>query len=460
MKARMTEGAVAPMLIRLTLPMIIGVLGMVAFNLVDTFFVGQLGTLELAAMSFTFPVVLIVSSISMGLGIGMSSMVSQAIGRGDRHDVQRLTTDGLALALLIAFAIMLLGLLTMEPLFALLGATPDIVPLISDYMTIWYLGIPFMIIPMVGNNAIRATGDTTTPSMVMMVVVFVNIILDPLLIFGIGPFPRLELAGAAIATVIARMMTMLVAGWILIVRDKMVTFERPDLKRVLSSWRTMTYVGLPAAATNLIMPVSLVVMTRLVAGYGATAIAAFGAASRVDMVSMIVTMALSSVLSPFVGQNWGAKRRDRVLQGITYSHTFAIGWGLLLFLLLLPTAPLVASLFSDNQEVIAIMSHYLWIVPLGYSGQAVLLLSNSVFNALGRPLHAASLTLTQMLVLYIPLAFIGSALIGLDGIFGAALIANTLSGTAAFFWLRREAGKRVQQPATEQEPPVLASTLS
>ncbi len=236
-KNLLVEGPIFSRLAQLTIPMVFGILAMVAFNLVDTFFIGQLGANQLAAISFTFPVVFIISSLTMGLGIGAAAVISHAIGQGNRDKVRRLTTDSLALSLLVVAFFVIVGLLTIEPIFRLLGATPQIMVLIKQYMRIWYLGTIFVVLPMVGNSAIRATGDTKTPSLIMLVAVTVNIILDPLLIFGFGPIPRLELAGAAIATVTARGITCLLSVWVLYQREKMITLVRPKLKAVLDSWK-------------------------------------------------------------------------------------------------------------------------------------------------------------------------------------------------------------------------------
>ena len=227
---QLIEGPVGKTLIRLTLPMMIGIVGMVAFNLVDTFFVGRLGTLELAAMSFTFPVVLVVSSLARGLGVGTSAVISRIIGEGDQQKVRRITTDALLLSLIIVIAFVIAGLFTIEPLFRLLGADDSILPLIKQYMSIWYLGMPFVVIPMVGNNAIRATGDTKTPSLIMVGAILVNLVLDPLFIFGPGPFPRWELAGAAFATATARAAAMVISLLVLGRREKMITVVLPRLK--------------------------------------------------------------------------------------------------------------------------------------------------------------------------------------------------------------------------------------
>ncbi|WP_412841783.1 MATE family efflux transporter, partial [Aeromonas dhakensis] len=208
----------APMtsvLLRMTGPMILGIVAILAFNLVDTFFIGMLGTQALAAISFTFPVTFVVTSLAMGLGAGLSAVMGHALGQGKHEEAARITTDNLFLAVLLVTLIAVAGALTIHPLFRLLGASDALIALIYDYMLIWYLTVPMLVLPMVGNAAIRATGDTKTPSLVMTVAGLVNGVLDPLLIFGIGPFPEWGIRGAAIATSLSWLMAMLVSLYIL-----------------------------------------------------------------------------------------------------------------------------------------------------------------------------------------------------------------------------------------------------
>ncbi|MEM8530613.1 MAG: MATE family efflux transporter [Chloroflexota bacterium] len=436
-KTRLIDAPVGPTLVRLTLPMIIGILAMIAFNLVDTFFVAQLGTAELAAMSFTFPVVLVIGSLAMGLGVGTSSVISRAIGTGNDQQVRRLTTDSLVLSVLIVLVFAIIGFILIDPLFRLLGATDENLPLIREYMTIWFIGMPFIVIPMVGNNAIRATGDTQTPSFVMLVAVAINIVLDPLLIFGIGPFPRLELAGAAIATVIARAVTFGVAIWVLAKREQMITFIKPTLAEVVRSWRQILYIGLPSAGTNMILPLAIGVVTSMAARHGEASIAALGVTTRIDPFAIAVIMALASVLSPFIGQNWGAGKPERVTLALKLSYRFALIWGIVMALILAVAARPIATLFSDNPDVIDLVTLYLRLVPLGYGLQGILLLSNTTLNVLRKPFHASALSLIQMFVLYIPLATLASYTLGMPGIFAALLNANIIAGVLAYLWVRR-----------------------
>ncbi|MHC4103460.1 MAG: MATE family efflux transporter, partial [Planctomycetota bacterium] len=365
-KAQLTEGPVVKTLISLTLPMVVGIIGMVMFNLIDTFFVGRLGTMELAAMSFTFPVILVINSFALGLGIGTSAVLSHAIGKGDHHKVQRLTTDGLLLSVLMVTAFTVAGMLTIEPLFRTLGAKNETIPLIREYMRIWYIGVPFVIIPMVGNNAIRATGDTKTPSAIMMVAVIVNLVLDPLLIFGLGPFPRLELAGAALATVLARATTLIVSLVILSRRENMITLKAPGMKEVFQSWKQILYIGIPTAGTNIILPVSIGIVTRLVSAYGPESVAGFGVASRVEMFALTLIFALGTVIIPFVGQNLGAGKNERIWEGVKFSLLFSMLWGVFLFVLLLFFARPISGIFNENPDVIESTALYLIIVSISY----------------------------------------------------------------------------------------------
>ena len=426
--AILTEGPVGGTLIRLAGPMVIGIGAMVAFNLTDTFFVGRLGPTELAALSFTFPVVLIVNSIAIGIGIGASAVISRAVGRGEGHEVRRLATDSLTLALSIVALFVVAGFLTIDPVFRKLGATESVLPFIRQYMQIWYMGMIFVVVPMVGNNAIRARGDTKSPAAIMLVAVVVNIVMDPLLIFGIGPFPQLGVEGAALATVLARASAFMAALYILNFRYRMLTLERCGFGKVLNSWRRILYIGVPTAGSRIIIPVAIGVVTRIVSSYGEKAVAGYGVASRIEFFALAVVFALSSVIGPFVGQNLGAGLHDRVNRGIRLSNRFSILWGLGMFAALAFPARWIASIFNDDPAVVEAATLYLRIVPVGFALQGVFIISTSTMNVLKKPLHAAGMTGLEMFVLMIPLAFLGSHLQGLRGVYGAIPIAYIVTG--------------------------------
>lgn len=434
--AKLVEGDIGKILFKMTLPMLMGILGMILFNLVDTYFIGILGVDELAAISFTFPVIMIVMSISMGLGVGTSSVISREIGTGNMDQVKRYTTDALILSIVIVILFVILGLFTINPLFQLLGAEKELIPLIRDYMIIWYAGVPLVVIPMVGNNAIRATGDTKSPGIIMMVAVVVNLIMDPLLIFGIGPFPRLELQGAAIATLIARSCVMIFALYVLYKREKMISLQLPTLKNLFHSWKKILYVAIPTSLTNLIAPVTIAIITMLVANYGKNAVAAFGIASRLEMFSLAIVMALSAVIAPFTGQNYGAKKYNRITKGVQISTNFSIIYGLVAMFFFILFSEKIASVFTDHIEVIQHAQFFLIILSISFGANGIIKITTSVFNAINKPLFSTIIILLQMVILLIPMALLGSKLYGLEGIFIACTMAHIISGISAYFFVR------------------------
>ena len=455
MKRRLTEGPVGSQLIKLTLPMVWGVFAIIAFNLVDTYFVGQLGTAQLAAMSFTFPVVMTLGSLAMGLGIGASSVIARAIGEGDMRRVQRFTTNSLTLALTAVILFVSLGLVTIDPLFQALGAGPEVMPFIRDYMQIWYFGMVFLVVPMVGNSAIRAAGNTLTPSIIMTLAAATNIILDPLLITGAWGFPRLELQGAALATVIARATTLVAALLVLRFKENLLSTQLPDLEETLWCWRDILTVGLPAAAASMITPISIGVITSLLAVHGAAAVAGFGVASRIESFALITVMALSASIGPFVGQNWGAQQFGRVRLALRQSFLFCMGWGLLMAVALGVGARSLSALFNQDPAVLAVATQYLWLVPISYGTAGIIQVASSAFNAMGKPIPSIVMTTARMFVLYIPLAYLGSRVAGPTGIFVAALVSNLVVGLGAYGWNRRACHR---PPAVEPtQPKVLHS---
>ena len=202
-RTRLTEGSVGRHLVNMTLPVLLGIATMMGQAFVDAWFLGRVGDHALAAHAFGFPVWMIITSVAIGLGAGTSSVVARAIGAGDEQRAQRLTTDSVLLSFTITAALSLLGVLTIDPLFRLLGAPEDMISLIRGFMTILYAGIPFVVVGMVGMASMRATGDTRLPSKLMIIGSILNVALDPVLIFGFGPVPAMGLNGAAMAALLA-----------------------------------------------------------------------------------------------------------------------------------------------------------------------------------------------------------------------------------------------------------------
>jgi putative MATE family efflux protein len=455
-RKRLLEEPVGATLVRLALPMAVGVFAILFFNLVDTFWVGQLGAPELAAMGFTFPVAMVVTNLTIGLSVGATAVIAQAIGEGHEERVKRLTTDSLVLALIVVAVLIVVGLLTLDPLFRALGADAPTLALIREYMVPWYCGVGFLVIPMVGNGAIRAGGDTISPAVVMLVVGLVNAVLDPLLIFGLGPFPELRLQGAALATVASYVLSASVCLGILGLRERMLTFTSPALAEVLRSWRGMLRVGLPAAGTNLLTPLAGAVVTRLVAGFGNQAVAAYGVGTRLEGLSMVGIFAMTGAITPFVGQNLGAGKLDRIWQCLRFSVRASLLWGFAIAAFLSLLAEPLARVFNADEAVVGHTVAYLRIVPLSYFALSIALLVASMFNAMSAPLRATFIAFVRLVVLAIPLAWVGARLFGLEGLFAGIAAANVaVAGVALAL-----AGTRMRQLLGRRSVPGTAAVAA
>jgi len=420
--AKLTQGPVASTIVKMSLPMLAALAGMFVFNLTDTFFIGQLGKDQLAALTFTFPVVIFFVSLALGIGTGTSALVSRAIGEGNQQKVKRFTTDSLLLIFLISLVGVITGLYTIDGLFSFLGAEDQILEYVKQYMHIWYIGVIFVMIPMVGNNAIRATGDTKTPSKIMMVAIVANIILDPILIFGFGPIPAFGIEGAAWATLISRAITLVAALHILEHREKMISFTIPKLREITDSFTQILKIGMPTAVTRILFPIGTGIVTKMIAIYGVAAVAAFGVGSRIEILAIAPLMALSSVIGPFVGQNAGAQLFDRIKISVDGSNRFVFVYGLLAWGIISFLAPHLIAIFNEEHDVIIFGTQYLYIVPAAIAFIGLMMISSTVLNVLHRPIKAGVLSILQMFIIYIPLGWLLTMVFDISGIFIAYVI--------------------------------------
>ena len=434
---RLVQGPVSTGLLRLSAPVILGITASLGAGLLEAFFLAQISTSTLAAYSFTFPVTGALMSISLGVSIGLSSVLARAVGSGDHDQIRRLASDGISLVALVMILVSILGLLTIEPLFVALGADETTLPLIVDYMSVYYWSLLFLAVPSLGANALRATGDARISGTIMVSGAILHIMISPLLIFGLLGLPQLGLEGAAWANLIARFILFVVTMSVLHFREHLLNYSKITLQMVLHSWRKILAVSIPATATNLIGPLSTAIIVSLLAGFSQETVAGFGIASRIEALFIIPLFALSASIGPFVGQNWGAGRHDRADSAMMLSYKYSLAWGAFVALLLVIFRHDIASLFDDNPTVITVAATYLLVVPVSYGAWGVLMMSSAIFNSLGKPISSTIMSLVRMFVIYIPLAFAGKALFGLSGIFAAAAVSNVLMGIIAYTWNRK-----------------------
>ncbi len=433
----LTQGPVGSSLMRLTAPMVLAVSSSIIVQVIEIGFIGRLGTAQIAAVTFTFPITMLLTSVALGIGIGTSSVIARRVGAGDWDSVRRLATHSLLLVALLLICLATLGAATIRPTFAALGATGEVLDHIDDYLLVYYPGTVLFTITMVSGSAMRATGDARIPGFIMAGGAALNLALDPVLIFGWFGAPRLELTGAAVAMVLSRFVMALLLLYFAVVKDRLFLPIRQWRDQVLASWREILAIGLPAMATQMIGPISGAIITRLLAAHGPVVVAGFGVAGRIEGVAVMLLFALSGSIGPFVGQNWGANDLDRVREGMRVAYRFSLVWGAGAWLILLLIGDSLVPLIDTNPGVIAAARHYLAIVPISYGLWGVLMVTSAAFNSLGKPIPSTIMAFTRMFVIYVPLAILADHFFGYSGIFIATALANGAMGCWGYLWLKR-----------------------
>ena len=432
----LTAGPVGRHLMRLTVPMFLGISSMILASMIDTVYIGWIGTQQLAAVSFSFPVVMGLSSVSMGLGVGATSLMSRALGSGNRSRAFVLGTHTLLLVAILVVTLAVLGRIFSERFFRAMGADAVILPMVTQYMNVWFIGLPLFALPMVSMSMLRSLGNARVPGMLMTGGAALQVIIAPALIFGIpGLTDGIGYTGSAWAFVTSRFITLLATGYVLMRRGMIQPLG--EWHEILRSWGEVLRIGVPSIMTNLVGPVSMGVVFGLLSKHGHAVVAGYGVAVRIESLATMILMALSASISPMVGQNWGAGKPERIDAALSFGYRFSFAYGVFVFAVLALLGRAIVALINNDPAVVDATYHYLLIVPLSYSTMGVSMVSGACFVALGKPLPSLTLTLTRMFVIYVPLAVLGDRWFGYQGIFGAAAVANVLVAGAAYVWVTR-----------------------
>ena len=448
-KHDLTSGPVASHLFRQATPFALSLVALFSFEAVDLFFISQLGDAPLAAISFTFPVIWLIYGIGIGFEAGAASCISRAVGHGDREQARRLTTDTVVLGALVALGLCIAGLLSIRPVFSLLGATDELLPLIAQYMHVWYWVAPMDVALWTSLASIRARGNALLESKIITTAALLNMVLDPIFIFGLFGFPRLEIQGAALATLVSTGIMLVFTMLYFHRRLRIYASPFAPIRVILDSWRHMLTIGIPAMITNAIIPVSNGIVVAMIAVYGVDAVAGFGIAMRIEPIFLIPFYALSAVSSPFFGQNIGSARFDRLLEARRVATRFCVGFGLVLAVVLIIIARPLTGLFTESEVIRQIALQYLWIVSLSWGAYGLVMMVNASFNGMGNPIPGVVISACRVIVVFLPLAFLGRWMFDLPGLFGASLVSNLLMGLASFTWL----GHHIRASQTRQRSP-------
>lgn len=437
----LTSGPVHKHLIRMALPMILGIAASMSFTFVDNYFIAQLGTDQVAAMGFITRLAMIIIAVSIGMGAGVTSVIARVAGDGDQEQIKKLATNTLILTVIASLTVTIVGLMTVEPVFRMMGADDVVMPMIKEYVYIWYFTTLFIIFPMTGGAIMRALGDTKLQGNLMLYTAIGNAILDPLLIFGLYGFPELGLAGAAWASLITRFVSFAVILYALHFHFHVISFEGDTWEDFKKSVRRIMHVGVPATGTNMIIPVVQAMIIAMVATYGNKAVAATHLATTIEMLSLVLFFALSSVVGPFLGQNLGAKNFERIDECIRKVTIFCMAFGAFVAIVLGLFAEELTGLFVDEADIIALAASYLIFVPVSYGLYGLVMSVNAMFNAIGKPMPGVMISSLRVFFLQLPLFYFATQYYDLKTAFIFISASNALAGIVAYIWIKNAINK-------------------
>ena len=429
--ARFTEGPLSGHLLRLSGFMTMGFLAMTLTMLVEAVLLGLVSKEALAAITFVFPVMLGLSALTRGIGTGASAVLARAMGSGERAWAMQFATHGLLLVLVFTVVASVLLYRNTATLFGLIGAEGDVLDEVVSYVAIWCIGFPAFGLATSGMLIMRAFGDASFPGWVMTLGALLQMAIGPFLIFGWFGLPVMGIAGAAWAFVIARIFSFVLSAYWFFVRERVIRFDRSTW---VASSREILHVGIPASLANLVQPVSTGVTTYLLAAFGVGIVAGFGVASRIESVIFMTIIGVTSSAAPLVGQNWGAKRYQRVVDTLRLCVRFSFAISCSAAVTMWVAAEYFVALVNEDPTLRETATMYLYIVPFALGFMGMVNLAISTFNALSKPIPALVLSIGQTL-LYLAIALIARELFGYVGIFFAIGLASVTAGPIGWFWI-------------------------
>ncbi len=448
MRQQILNANIPKTILKLAWPNMIGFLMQVSYNLADTIFVGRLGAEAIAAVSLAFPIDLFMYALGGGLVAGTTSLISRYIGAKQYKNADNAAEHSMLIALVLSIFFTIVGLWFMKPLFIFLGATSSILPMSIEYSRWIFLGSASIFFFLAASAIIRSEGDMKTSMKFMGISVVLNLILDPIFIFGITLFgtniiPSMGVAGAAIATVIAR-----VVGCVLVLnhllKDRsMIKLRLKDFKYNYLFIKNIFSVGIPSSLSQLVMSVGVLLLTKLTSNFGEAAIAAYGIGFKLDMVAFLPTIGIGIAILTMVGQNVGAKNYLRA-KNIAWVGCAIAGSFILAIALIFLSAPrFLISMFNDNPELVKYGSSYIRYIAPTYLFIGVIMILSFAFQGFGKGFPGIIIALFRLGIVAVPLAYFLTLNLGygLTGVWIAIAASNVLTGVFSatwFYWFKAD----------------------
>ena len=403
-KDHITEGNVLRAIGLLSVPMLVSAVLQNLQSLINLFWVGRLGPEAVAGVAMSGTVLMVLFPMLMGLCTGTTALVARAVGAGRDADASAATTQSIMSSLVLGLLSGAVGWVFADPLLHLLGAGPEVMADGSAYLKISLLGSFTVFVLFIGNAALQGAGDVVTPMIVMAIANVINIGLDPLFIFGLGPFPRMGVAGAAWATVLSQAIAALLSLRVLMKGNGRLHLHRAHWKPDFNlTWRILR-IGIPGSGQMLSRSLMAAVMMRIVAACGTAAIAAYGTGMRFHMIFLMPAFALGGTAATMVGQNLGAGKPERA----RHAAWVAVGIDAIIMVVaaavMMAFASAIIGFFNNDANVVRIGTEYLWIVSPFYVFAAIGIVLGRALNGAGDSMFPMFITILSLWGLQVPLA--------------------------------------------------------
>lgn len=431
----MSCDSIPRLLIRYSMPAMIAMAVNSLYNLVDTIFVGYgAGTLALAALAVSWPIQMVIVAVGMAIGIGTASVVSRSLGAGDVERAGRVAGTSFMTIGVLSVILTLLGWLFLEPLLRGFGATDTILPYAVDYLSVIFLGNFFLASAISANNIIRSEGAARVAMTSMIVGAVINLILDPIFIFGFD----MGIRGAAIATVIANASTFVFVTWYFLSGRSMLRISRRDLVPALRELPEVFKIGSATFFSMAVGSLMAIPVNGLIVYYGEDIhLAIVGVTNRAMMFFFMPIFGLTQGLQPIIGFNYGAGNLERVKSAVRTASSFASVLSVAAFLILMSMTGLILRIFSPDPELIEEGIPIVRILALGLPFLGFQMVGGSFFQALGRARPAFVITLSRQVIVLLPLIFIVPTFYGLTGLWFSFPIVDTASTVITAWWVLR-----------------------
>jgi putative MATE family efflux protein len=438
-KFDLITGPILPTIIKLAWPVVATMFVHTAFLITDMIWVGRLGAPEMAGVISSVFIIWILFSVAEVVTAGLVAIIARHYGAKNYGRAGYVAAQAIGFSTLLSVVVTIIGFTFASDIMAFMGTEPDVAGFGVDYLRIRFAGALFLLWYEVGTSIFRATGDTKTPMVLSIVAVGGNILLDPCLIFGWGPFPEMGVKGAAIATVVANFGAVLGFA-IYILRGRLTLcikwFEvlRMDVKLIIE----MVRIGLPLSLNGIVFSIVYVFINKITAEFGTEAIAALGVGNRAESVSYLICFGFAVAVSTMVGQNLGAGRPDRAEKAvwITLGITGAITLVITMAFLLIPE--LITRVFISDAKVIDMSVDYLRIMAISQVFMAAVIVLEGAFSGAGNTMPPMIIGIPSS-VLRVPIAYVLCFVLGfgVNGVWWAITSTMVISGIVMVLWFRR-----------------------